>query len=147
MELLSFFLTALIMIVFYIIYGIVYRLYLSPKLAAVTWWYEIYYDVVLSGKYIWKIQELHKEYGPIIRINPYQLHVNDPEFWDTLFTASNNNRRDRWSWWTRGAVIPKSLLGTVEQGLHRRRRASLIRSFRHRIYDGYNHFLMGESRS
>lgn len=116
----------------YTIYGIVYRLYLSPiakfpgpKLAAVTWWYEYYYDVVLRGKYIWKIRELHEMYGPIIRINPYELHVIDPAFWDTLYPGTSKNKRDRWSWHARGMAIDFSMLGTVEHNLHRQRRAAL----------------------
>lgn len=47
-----------------------YRLFLhplarfpGPKLAAVSRWYEGYYDVVLGGKYTAKIAELHKIYG------------------------------------------------------------------------------------
>lgn len=35
----------------------------GPKLAALTWWYEFYYDVIQPGRYIFKIQELHQEYG------------------------------------------------------------------------------------
>ena len=35
----------------------------GPKLAAVTRLYEAYYDVVKGGQYIFKIGELHKEYG------------------------------------------------------------------------------------
>jgi hypothetical protein len=35
----------------------------GPKLAAVTLWYEFYYDVILKGRYTFKIKELHKEYG------------------------------------------------------------------------------------
>lgn len=35
----------------------------GPKLAALTWWYEFYYDVVQPGRYIFKIQELHQQYG------------------------------------------------------------------------------------
>lgn len=48
----------------------VYRLYLSPlarfpgpKLAALTLWYEFYYDVVKRGRYQWKIKEMHEKYG------------------------------------------------------------------------------------
>lgn len=48
----------------------VYRLYITPsaqfpgpKLAALTFWYEFYYDCWLGGQYTWKIEELHKEYG------------------------------------------------------------------------------------
>lgn len=35
----------------------------GPKLAAVTRWYEAYYDVVQNGQYTWKIEQLHKQYG------------------------------------------------------------------------------------
>lgn len=35
----------------------------GPKLAAATRWYEFYYDVILKGRYTWKIRELHREYG------------------------------------------------------------------------------------
>ena len=48
----------------------VYRLYLSPiakfpgpKLAALSRWYEFYYDVVLRGQFSNHITELHKIYG------------------------------------------------------------------------------------
>jgi hypothetical protein len=47
-----------------------YRLYLSPiakfpgpKLAALTLWYEFYHDVVRGGQYVFKINELHDQYG------------------------------------------------------------------------------------
>lgn len=47
-----------------------YRLYLSPlakfpgpKLAALTKWYEFYYDVVAQGQFTFQIQKLHKKYG------------------------------------------------------------------------------------
>ena len=49
---------------------VVYRLYFSPlskfpgpKLAAATYLFEGYYDVVKRGKYIFKIRDLHAEYG------------------------------------------------------------------------------------
>ena len=48
----------------------VYRLYLSPiarfpgpKMAAATYLFEGYYDVVKRGKYTFKIRDLHAEYG------------------------------------------------------------------------------------
>ena len=56
-----------------VLYGIalaIYRLTLDPlarfpgpRLAAATFWYEFYYDVVLGGKYTWKLGELHDRYG------------------------------------------------------------------------------------
>jgi hypothetical protein len=38
----------------------------GPKLAAVTFWYEFYYDWILTGKYYQRIKELHDEYGAFI---------------------------------------------------------------------------------
>lgn len=45
-----------------------YRLYFSPtahfpgpKLAALTQWYEVYYDVYLNGQFTLHVKELHKK--------------------------------------------------------------------------------------
>lgn len=35
----------------------------GPRLAALTWWYEFYFDAIQPGRYVFKIQELHKQYG------------------------------------------------------------------------------------
>ena len=63
--------TAAITIALLYIFGVpIYRLYWSPiakfpgpKLAAVTYLYELYYDIVKRGKYTFKIEELHAKYG------------------------------------------------------------------------------------
>ena len=83
------------LILCYVLYGAFSRLVLSPirlvpgpKLAALTFWYEFYYDVVLFGRYTWKIAELHQQYGPIIRINPFETHINNPDFYDEIYVSS-----------------------------------------------------------
>ena len=60
----------LVVSVLYFCYITVYRLFLSPiahfpgpKLAAWTYWYEFWYDVVAEPEYTFKIGRLHKEYG------------------------------------------------------------------------------------
>ena len=35
----------------------------GPKIAAVTGWYEFYYDLLLKGKYLYEIEKMHQEYG------------------------------------------------------------------------------------
>ena len=61
---------SLIVSFLYFIALLVYRLYFSPlskfpgpKLAAATYLFEGYYDVVKRGKYTFKIRDLHAEYG------------------------------------------------------------------------------------
>lgn len=133
MNLTSAFLSALGASIIYLCFITYYRLFLrpiskfpGPKLAAATFWYEFYYDIVLGGKYIWKIKALHEQFGPVIRINPEELHVADPTFWDVLYSVStSSNRRDKSAWRAKGSGIPMSLLGSAPHDLHRMRRSAL----------------------
>jgi len=57
-------------IVAYLTFTCVYRLYFhpiagfpGPKLAAITTWYEGYFDIVKKGQYIFEIEKMHKKYG------------------------------------------------------------------------------------
>lgn len=52
------------------LYGAIWRLFFSPiaripgpKFAALTFWNEFYYDVILGGQYTWKLEEYHRQYG------------------------------------------------------------------------------------
>jgi hypothetical protein len=62
--------TAAAVLILYCVSLAFYRLYLhplakfpGPKLAAVTRWYELYYDVIQNGQYTLKIADLHEIYG------------------------------------------------------------------------------------
>jgi cytochrome P450 len=105
-----------------------YRITLHPlasfpgsKLAAATYWHETFYDVFKGHQYIWKIQEMHKQYGPVIRTNPDDVHIHDPEFFDQLYGL----KLDKWAWWTQGFAVPKAGGMTVEHEIHRKRRGAL----------------------
>ncbi|MCJ1381679.1 hypothetical protein MMC17_004790 [Xylographa soralifera] len=132
--------TASIAIVVFIAYVIslgIYRLYLSPiskfpgpKLAALTLWYEFYYDVVRGGQYIFHIRELHRKYGPIVRVNPYELHVSDPDFYDILYASyASGEKRDKYEWYTKMFGTPTAGFSTVGHHQHRARRAPLNHFF------------------
>lgn len=86
--------------------------------------YEFYYDVVLGGQYTFKIGRMHKKYGPIIRINPYELHISDPKFYEKLYTGPGK-RRHRWDWFTNQFGLPQSMFGTNDHDSHRIRRAAV----------------------
>lgn len=52
---------------------VVYRLVLhpvakfpGPKIAAATFWYEFYYDVVRRGRYFKEIEKMHAKYGKLL---------------------------------------------------------------------------------
>lgn len=62
--------------------------------------------------------------GPIIRINPYELHVKDPEFYDVLYSGPGQ-KRDKWIWAVDMFGNSESGFGTVPHDLHRLRRNAL----------------------
>ncbi|KAI0458276.1 putative cytochrome P450 [Xylaria acuta] len=114
----------------YIVGLILYRLYFSPlskfpgpKLAAITKWYEFYYDVILRGQFTFQIQKMHRKYGPIVRINPFELHVLDSSYWDELYTGHKEYERYEWMSGRFGANTTTS--STVRSDLHAIRRAPL----------------------
>ncbi|KAF7118470.1 hypothetical protein CNMCM5793_007991 [Aspergillus hiratsukae] len=77
----------------------IYRLYFhplshipGPKLAAITHGYEFYYNVIKGGRFIWELERLHQVYGPIIRINPREVHIKDPEYYNEIYASSLRKR-------------------------------------------------------
>ncbi|KAL9015525.1 MAG: hypothetical protein Q9185_007080 [Variospora sp. 1 TL-2023] len=115
---------------------VVYRLYFSPlskfpgpKIAAATLWYEYYYDVVKRGRYTWRIKELHKQYGPIVRINPYELHIDDPEYYDELYVGPSKRRTEKYEWAVRGFGPLNYTFATIGHELHRQRRGAVAPYF------------------
>lgn len=137
----------------YLSYIIFWRLYLSPiskfpgpKLAAATWLYEMYYDIYKDGQYHFKLQDLHKKYGnaissgvardaqllttflgPIIRVNPRELHVSDPSYWDSLY--SHKGRWDKSPLFCAQFGSTEAEVLTVSHDKHRARRAVLAPFF------------------
>ena len=66
--------------------------------------------------------------GPIIRINPYELHVVDPDFVDQLYPSVAKNV-EKWSWSAGMFGSTDMTFGTVGHNVHRRRRAAFSSFF------------------
>ncbi|KAI1422714.1 trichodiene oxygenase [Xylaria sp. FL1777] len=126
-------------LILYLVGIVLYRLTLhplarfpGPKLAAITRLYEAYYDIILDGQYTFKLKELHKIYGPIIRISPYELHIHDPLFLNTLY---NHDIMEKYAWSYDAHTAKGSTAFTVDHYLHRARRQPLNAAFsRTKVY-------------
>lgn len=131
----------------------IYRLYFSPlaaypgpKLAALSNWYEFYWDVIQQGQFTFHIQQLHLKYGksllsstcqpessfeinagPIIRITPTELHIDDPGYYETLYSRAV--RRDKYSYFSGRFGYASDCFSTINHDLHRLRRKPLSHMF------------------
>ncbi len=119
----------------------------GPKLAALTQWVEAYYELWHGegGQFLWEYRKWHEQYGqsccmsrpnsfkdspelttvkgPIIRINPWELHIQDSEFFETLYSGSRP--AEKLPGLAHRFNSPDSSFSTVGHHLHRQRRAAL----------------------
>ncbi|KAI2700473.1 hypothetical protein CBS147332_8084 [Penicillium roqueforti] len=109
---------------------IIYCLYFSPlagfpgpRLAAATSLYEFYFDVVRGGQFMFELDRLHDKYGPVLRINPYEIHIKDPSFYDTVY-GGPLNKRDRVPAFIHSGM-PRATFEAAPHNLHRERRKLL----------------------
>ncbi|KAA8642750.1 cytochrome P450 [Aspergillus tanneri] len=126
-----------------VLYGLwlaLYRLYLcpqakfpGPKLAALTYWYEVYYDIVSKnggGQFTFEIKRMHEKYGPVVRINPTELHVDDPNYYNEIYCNSTSARPiDKIEKHKYRFNIPDATFSTVPAEHHRLRRAAIAPFF------------------
>ncbi|KAL9601749.1 MAG: hypothetical protein Q9179_002771 [Wetmoreana sp. 5 TL-2023] len=114
----------------------------GPKLAGASRWYEGYFDNLVShgGQYMYEIDRMHEEYGPIVRIAPNELHIQDVEFHGTLYALGAKRNKVPYmidifgtnlaspsfpSANIRTTAERDSVFGTVQHDLHRIRRMAL----------------------
>ncbi|KAJ6024766.1 cytochrome P450 [Penicillium herquei] len=67
------------------------RKFPGPPIAAVSYLWEFWHDMVCNGTFLIAIPKLHKKYNSsVIRIAPNHLHINDPEFYHKVFKVSTD---------------------------------------------------------
>ncbi|KAI0146233.1 cytochrome P450 [Xylariaceae sp. FL1272] len=96
----------------------------GPRVAAATYWYEAYFELLHKGgaQYAGKIRKLHDYYGPIVRINPDEVSVRDADFHDKLYASSRSELRDRHPHFSATLGTTRGSFSTVDHHLHRSRR-------------------------
>ncbi|KAH8901066.1 putative cytochrome P450 [Thozetella sp. PMI_491] len=103
----------------------------GPKLAAASYLYEAWYDLIKVGKYSWEIKAMHEKYGPIVRINPDELHCDDYGFVDEIYPSVANRIRDKHPHFLAAfaGTLTVSTFATRDHETHRIRRSAIGKFF------------------
>ena len=117
-----------------IIVSVIYRLYFhplakvpGPKIAAATRGYEFWYQGVQHTRFPSKIKELHKQYGPIVRISPEEISLNDSKFNIEYFMHDKKLKKDPWYYYF---GFRDALFVLSNKKKHKERQINLANSFR-----------------
>ncbi|KAJ3984515.1 cytochrome P450 [Lentinula detonsa] len=110
----------------------IYRLYLhplckypGPVFAALSSWYEAYYNIIKKGNLVVEIERLHKLYGPVIRIGPNTLHFNYRRAYHDIYTHGLTLVKDREFYHSTVSHAPQGSVGLCDRQESRDRRALL----------------------
>ncbi|PMD50091.1 cytochrome P450 [Hyaloscypha bicolor E] len=87
----------------------------GPTLSIISYWYEFYFE----------IERLHDISGPIIRINPDELHIKDADFFNILYSSSGGEQRNKYARHQNANESPGSVASTGPADLHRLKQSAL----------------------
>ncbi|PIG81948.1 cytochrome P450 [Aspergillus arachidicola] len=131
----------------YLVLLSIYRLYFhplshipGPKLAAITHGYEFYHNIIRGGLFIWELERLHEVYGPIIRINPREVHIKDPDYYDDIY-ASSARKREKDPVLVAQFGLEGSGFSAIDQETHHQRRAPVAKFFSKRAIENQEHLI------
>ena len=139
----------------YLLTKAIYRGYLlhllrnipGPKLAAITSYYEFYFNVIKRGTFVWHLEKLHETYGEYSsslaygihsslygrshcsgRPGPHEVHIKDPDYYDDIY-ASSGRRREKDPAVVGRFDIPGSSFSSISPETHRQCRAPVEKLF------------------
>ncbi|KAF2754368.1 cytochrome P450 [Pseudovirgaria hyperparasitica] len=120
---------------FWVLRG-VYRLYLhplsrypGPKLAIVDpAWFELVYNYWGENRcmLVWQLEKFHQTYGPVVRLGPNTLHINDPEIYQRMAKVTSGFLKDPDFY---QLIMLPSVVSETDPKKHRVRRQVLAPAF------------------
>ncbi|KAI0183629.1 cytochrome P450 [Xylaria flabelliformis] len=98
---------------------------------------------LLRGTAVQDVQQLHRKYGPIVRIGPNHVTFAAAEAWPDIQQNRPNHEtflKDP-AWWKRQPGHPESLTSAIDPGLHSQMRKALAPAFTARALRSQEPFL------
>ncbi|KAI1267884.1 cytochrome P450 [Xylariaceae sp. FL1019] len=101
----------------------------GPWLGRASYWLEFYHDCIAEG-YVKVYPKLHEKYGPIVRVTPTRVHINDPGYFHEIYSIAGANKylKDPEFFSTSGG-IKHSVIMLTDPEVHRIRRKTIQNLF------------------
>ncbi|KAF9072158.1 cytochrome P450 [Rhodocollybia butyracea] len=96
--------------------------YPGPMLAAITDWYEAYYNIVKGGGLVAELERLHKLHG---EIGPNTLHFNDRQAYHDIYTFGSTLVKDNGFYEGLNAHAPQACFSFCDPKAAKKRRGLL----------------------
>uniref|UniRef100_A0A0W0G9G3 Cytochrome P450 n=1 Tax=Moniliophthora roreri TaxID=221103 RepID=A0A0W0G9G3_MONRR len=90
----------------------------GPKLAKWTRLYRFYYDSIVGGGWLRHLQELHEEYGPVVRVGYNELHFADPNAYADIYSSPTKLPKEPRLYATFELGLPPNVFSTVDPKEH-----------------------------
>ncbi|KAF9039634.1 cytochrome P450 [Hymenopellis radicata] len=94
----------------------------GPRLAALTDYYQAYYEVWRNGMFTRHTEDLHRLYGPVVRVRPNELHFQSPEAYFAIYSPHSGFTKDPFFY---NSIVDDSVFGTVDVQKHKARRDTI----------------------
>ena len=97
----------------------------GPFWASVTHYYIVKYNL-FSGRsqFYLQVKKLHQEYGPVVRISPSEIHLNDPDNYEKVYYIGST-APSKAAYFYDAFGLKTAAFGTTDNALHRVRRAAI----------------------
>ncbi|KIY72730.1 cytochrome P450 [Cylindrobasidium torrendii FP15055 ss-10] len=120
------------------------RKYPGPRLAAATWLYRFYFDIISQGggEIVTHLEDLHEIYGPVVRIGPNELHFSETKAFMDIYRMGNGFTKEPWFYDM--FDMQESSFGFVDVHQHRARRELLNPLFNRRGIAQLQHVIRDE---
>jgi len=82
--------------------------------------------------------------GPIVRISPCEVHINDPSYADIHFSSGSSIKLNKYAPHQHQFGMPKSTFNTIDADLHKIRRGALNPFFLRRSINALEPTLVGK---
>ncbi|KAI1636385.1 cytochrome P450 [Biscogniauxia mediterranea] len=94
----------------------------GPFLCRISYLQQCYYEAILNGKFLERFPGYHRRYGPVVRISPNEVHIDEASLYHEIYSQNSAFTKDASSY---ALGVSEAMAFTVPVDKHRVKRKRL----------------------